>query len=80
MEFALMANVTLRGACLREADMSGAQLDAAVLAGATSARRTCAAPDFVMQGWTRPTSVMPGSGVPSWSERRYEVPICAVRI
>src|SRR5260370_5613189 len=31
MEFALMANVTLRGACLREADMSGAQLDAAVL-------------------------------------------------
>jgi uncharacterized protein YjbI with pentapeptide repeats len=33
MEFALMANVTLRGACLREADMSGAQLDAAVLIG-----------------------------------------------
>jgi uncharacterized protein YjbI with pentapeptide repeats len=33
-EFALMANVTLRGACLREADMSGAQLDAAVLIGA----------------------------------------------
>jgi uncharacterized protein YjbI with pentapeptide repeats len=28
MEFALMANVTLRGACLREADMSGAQIDA----------------------------------------------------
>jgi hypothetical protein len=26
-----MANVMLRGACLREADMSGAQLDAAVL-------------------------------------------------
>jgi uncharacterized protein YjbI with pentapeptide repeats len=33
MEFALMANVTLRGACLREADMSGAQLDAVVLIG-----------------------------------------------
>ena len=28
-----MANVTLRGACLRESDMSGAQLDAAVLIG-----------------------------------------------
>jgi uncharacterized protein YjbI with pentapeptide repeats len=29
MEFALMANVVLRDACLGEADMSGAQLDAA---------------------------------------------------
>jgi uncharacterized protein YjbI with pentapeptide repeats len=31
MEFALMANAVLQGACLSEADMSGAQLDAAVL-------------------------------------------------
>jgi hypothetical protein len=29
-----MANAVLQGACLREADMSGAQLDAAVLIGA----------------------------------------------
>jgi uncharacterized protein YjbI with pentapeptide repeats len=33
MEFALMANAVLRGACLGEVDMSGAQLDAAVLIG-----------------------------------------------
>jgi uncharacterized protein YjbI with pentapeptide repeats len=37
MEFALMANAVLRGACLQEADMSGAQLDAAVLTFSASA-------------------------------------------
>jgi uncharacterized protein YjbI with pentapeptide repeats len=34
-----MANSVLRGACLREADMSRAQLDAAI-SGPISARRT----------------------------------------
>ena len=75
-----MANAVLQGACLREADISGAQLDAAVLIDPTSARRTCVAPDFVMLGWTLPTSVMPGLGVPSWSARRCAVPICAAHI
>ena len=80
MEFALMANVTLRGACLREADMSGAQLDAAVLIGTDLRKANLRGADSVMQSWTRATSVMPGSGVPSWWERRCAVPICAVRI
>ena len=43
--------------------------------GPTSARRTCVAPDFVVQGWTPLTSVMPGLVVRSWSERRCAVPI-----
>jgi uncharacterized protein YjbI with pentapeptide repeats len=34
MEFALMANAVLQGTCLRDADMSGALLDRAVLARA----------------------------------------------
>jgi hypothetical protein len=50
------------------------------LPGPTSARRTCVAPDSVMQSFTRPTSVMPGLVMPSWSERRCAVPICGARI
>ncbi len=59
-EFALMAKVVLRGACLREADMSGAQLDAPCSPGPTSVRPTCVGQDFAMQNSTRPTSAMCG--------------------
>src|ERR1700730_9280817 len=48
--------------------------------GSTSARRTCVAPDFVMQGWALPTSAMPGWVARSWSGHRCTVRICAVRI
>jgi uncharacterized protein YjbI with pentapeptide repeats len=45
-----MAKVLLRGACLHEADLSGAQLDGAVLTRADLQRRTCVGPDFAMRG------------------------------
>src|SRR5271155_1847569 len=48
--------------------------------GPTSAKRTCAEPDFAVRCWTWPTSAMQGWGVHSWSEPHSEVPICAVAI
>jgi uncharacterized protein YjbI with pentapeptide repeats len=60
MEFALMGNAVLRGAILSEAEMSGAQLDRAVLTLANVRRRTCVGPDFAMPGSTRPIFVMHG--------------------
>jgi hypothetical protein len=80
MEFALMANVTLRGACLREADMSGLSSMPPCSSGRTSVRRTCVAPASVMQSWTRPTSAMHGSVARSWSGPRCVEPIYAARI
>jgi hypothetical protein len=80
MEFALMANVMLRGACLREAYMSGGQLDAADSPGPTSVTRIRVALDFAVRASPRPTSAMHGWVAHSSSEPRSAVPICAACI
>ena len=44
-----MTTALLRGARLQDADMSGAQLDGAVLTRLNCKRRTCVGPDFAMR-------------------------------
>jgi len=66
MEFALMTNAILRGACLGE--------------GPTCARLTCAVPDFAVRSSTRLICGMRDSAVLSWPQPHYGVPICAARI
>ena len=61
-----MANAVLQGACLGEADMSGAQLDNAVITAPTSLKRTSAGLDSVMRCSTRLISAMQGLGTRSW--------------
>jgi len=75
-----MANAVLQGACLGEADMSGAQLDNAVITAPTSLKRTSAGLDSVMRCSTRLISAMQGLGTRSWLGPRCAAPTYAERI
>ena len=80
MEFSLMGDALLQGACLCEADMSGAQLDGAVLCRADLRTANLRGADFAVRDLTRLIYGTHGLEARSWSGHRCVVPICGARI